>query len=161
MTNDIYEEKLYSKWMSLVLGSVTTIFFILGGYEILAGIEWDEPLPVWFWPVMALLFLGLTINFLKLTIKMDHDGLKVGYGLLKSKVSWHEIEDSYLDETSTLWYGGWGVRLGRGGGNWRTVYNVIGGPRVVISLKDGLIREIVFSTKNPERVIKTIERHAM
>jgi hypothetical protein len=34
------------------------------------------------------------------------------------------------------------------------VYNVVGGPRIVLSLKRGRFKEFVFSTKNPEEVIK-------
>ena len=75
------------------------------------------------------------------------------------EVLWENIEDCYIDEASAIRYGGWGIRLGRVDGKWRTVYNVIGGPRVVVSLNKGWIREFVFSTKNPEKVMRTIDRH--
>jgi len=154
-----YTEKIFCKWMFLILGSVTAVFSFLGAYEIMIGWGWTEPLPVWFWPLMALYMLGMTINFLRLTVKIDSEGLTVGYGLLKSKISWDEVEDCFLDETSSLWYG---IRLGRADGNWRTIYNVIviRGPRVVVSLKEGWIREVVFSTKNPEEVMEKIQYHS-
>lgn len=155
-----YTEKVFSKWMFLILGSITVIFSFIGAYEIMIGWQWTEPLPVWFWPVMALFFLVITINYFRLTIKIDHERLTVGYGVSKSKISWDNIEDCYLDETSSLWYGGWGSRLGRVDGKWRAVYNVIGGPRVVVSLKEGWIREVAFSTKDPEEVMEKIEYHS-
>jgi len=37
------------------------------------------------------------------------------------------------------------------------VYNIIEGPRVVLSLKSGRFRE-VFSTKRPEEVIKVVRQ---
>jgi hypothetical protein len=36
------------------------------------------------------------------------------------------------------------------------VYNIIGTPRVVLSLKTGRFREFVFSTRNPEKVLSII-----
>ena len=154
-----YTEKVFCKWMFLILGSVTAVFSFLGAYEIMIGWQWTEPLPVWFWPLMALFLLVITINFLRLTIKIDSEGLTVGYGLLKSKISWDRVKDCSLDEDSTLWYG---IRLGRADGKWRTIYNVIviRGPRVVVSLKEGRIREVVFSTKNPEEVMEKIQYHS-
>ncbi len=153
-----YTEKIFCKWMFLILATVTAVFSFLGVYEIMIGWQWTEPLPVWFWPVMALFLLVITINFLRLTIKIDSENLTVGFGILKKKIPWDKVKDYYLDETSSLWYG---LRLRRADGKWRTVYNliVIGGPRVVVSLKEGRIREVAFSTKNPEEVMEKIEHH--
>jgi hypothetical protein len=155
-----YTEKIFSKWMALTLGLVTSVFAFLGVYDIVVGWGWTEPLPVWFWPLMAVILFVITINFLRLTIKIDSEGLTVGYGLYKSNISWDEIDDCYLDETSSFWYGGWGLRIARIGGKWRTVYNSVGGPRVVISLKDGWIEEVVISTRNPDEVMEKIEHYS-
>ena len=38
------------------------------------------------------------------------------------------------------------------------VYNIIGGPRVVLSLKKGKFREFVFSTSDPQRVIEIVKQ---
>jgi hypothetical protein len=80
----------------------------------------------------------------------------VGYGIFKRTTFWENIERCYLDEVSSIRYGGWGIRIGRVKGRWRLVYNVIRGPRVVLSLKKGWFREFVFSTKNPEEVMKIV-----
>jgi len=154
-----YTEKIFCKWMFLILGSVTAVFSFLGVYEIMVGWQWTEPLPVWLWPVMALFLLVITINFLRLTIKIDPENLTVRFGIFKKKIPWDKVEDSYLDDTSSLWYG---FRLRRADGKWRTVYNliVISGPRVVVSLKEGKIREVAFSTNNPEEVKRKIEQYS-
>lgn len=152
-----YEETVFSKWMSMMLGSITTIFFLIGIYDIFFGWNWSEPLPSWFWLGMSLFMLAITINFLKLNIKIDSESLKVGYGIFRKKISWERVEDCHIDERSALRYGGWGDRFTRVDGKWRSVYNVIGSPRVVVSLKNGLIREFAFSTRNPEEAMEAIK----
>ncbi len=154
-----YEETIFSKWMSTMLGSITTIFLLIGIYDIFIGWNWSEPLPNWFWLGMSLFMLAITINFLKLKIKINSEGLKVGYGIVRKNISWERVEDCHIDETSALRYGGWGDRFTRVNGKWRSVYNVIGTPRVVVSLKKGLVREFAFSTRNPEETMEAIERH--
>lgn len=160
LDNEEYTEKIYSKWMTLTLGSVTAVFAFLGVYEIIIGWGWTESLPVWFWPLMAVFLFVITINFSRLTLKIGSEGLKVGYGLFKNNISWDEIDDCYLDETSSFWYAGWGFRIARMGGRWRMVYNSVGGPRVVISLEEGWKEEVVISTKNPDEVMRKIEYHS-
>lgn len=154
-----YNEKIFTKWITFILGTISAVFLILWTYELFIGWTWTEPPSSWFWLVMFLFFLGLTINFKNFTINIDHEGITVGYGMLKTEIPWERVEDCYIDEASTLWYGGWGIRVGRIKGKWRTVYNVIGGPRVVVSLNEGWVREIVFSTKKPDRVIRTIRKN--
>lgn len=156
---DTYEEKLFSKWSTLLLSVITVILFFLYLYQISEGPIGTDPAPDWFWLVMAVFLLAVTINFGILTIKIDPEGILIGYGIFKKRISWNRVEDSYLDETSALRYGGWGLRITRVGGRWRSVYNVVGGPKVVVSLNKGWIREVVFSTKDPEKVMKTIDRH--
>ena len=153
---DTYEEKLFSKWSTLLLSVITVILFFLYIYQISEGPIGTDPAPDWFWLVMAVFLLAVTINFGILTIKIGPEGILIGYGIFKKRISWNRVEDSYLDEASAIRYGGWGIRLGRVDGKWRTVYNVIGGPRVVISLNKGWIREYVFSTKDPNEVMRTI-----
>ncbi len=154
-----YHESLFSKWSTLILFSITVIFFLLYFYQIIVGPIGTDPAPNWFWFVMAVFMLAITINFRRLSIRITSAGLTVGYGIYKKRIPWKNIEDRYIDEASAIRYGGWGIRLGRVDGRWRTVYNVIGGPRVVVSLKKGWIREVVFSTENPEEVMKTMDRY--
>ena len=42
-------------------------------------------------------------------------------------------------------------------GEWVLVYNVIGGPRCVLKLKEGKFKKFVFSTKNPEEVVNVVK----
>ncbi len=152
--DNIYEEKIFSKWITIILAAFTVGFLFVLVYQILVEPIGTRPAPNWFNLLMSLLFLGLTINFSRLSIKMTPQSIVVGYGIFKHTIPWKDVEDSYLDEASTIRYGGWGIRIGRFKGKWRLVYNVIGGPRVVLLLKKGRFRELVFSTKKPEEVIK-------
>lgn len=89
---------------------------------------------------------------------MTSRSIVVGYGMFKRTIFWENIERCYIDEVSSIRYGGWGIRIGRVKGRWRLVYNVISGPRVVLGLKRGVFREFVFSTKNPDDVMRVV-RH--
>lgn len=159
MSVDRYEETIFSKAMTLVLGVGTTIFFLMWIYDLFIGWTMFDPLGSWFWLILFVFFFVLTLNFSRLNIQVNHDGIRVGYGVLKKKIFWEQVKDCHIDETSVIWYGGWGIRLARIKGNWRIVYNVMRGPRVVVSLTNGWIREVVFSTTNPKKVIATINQH--
>ena len=153
-TENIYDEKIFSKWMTAILAVLTTSLLFVLLYQIIVGPIGTRPAPNWFFLFMFLLFLGVMINFSRLTIRMTHRSISVGYGIIKHSIIWENVEDCYLDEASTIRYGGWGIRIARVKGKWRLVYNVIGGPRIVLSLNKGRFKEFVFSTKNPEEVIK-------
>ena len=155
---NIYEEKIFSKWITVILVSVTVGLLFVLVYQMLLEPIGTRSAPSWFFLIMFLLFLGVTINFCRLTIRMTHRSLSVGYGIFKRTILWENVENCYLDEASTIRYGGWGIRIGRVKGKWRLVYNVIGGPRAVLSLKKGRFKEFVFSTKNPEEVMNVVKQ---
>lgn len=58
---------------------------------------------------MALLFLFVVMNFKTLSITMTSRAIVVGYGIFKRTIPWEAIERCYLDEVSTIRYGGWGA----------------------------------------------------
>jgi len=153
-TKNFYEEKIFLKWTAGLLTVITGVFLFLLFYQILVGPFGTNPAPDWFFLFMFLLFLGVTINFSRLTIRMTPGYISVGYGIIKHLTLWENVEDCYLDEASIIRYGGWGIRIARVKGKWRLVYNVIGSPRIVLSLKRGRFKEFVFSTGNPEEVMK-------
>jgi len=157
-TDNLYEEHIFSKGITGILVVVTVGFLFVLVYQILVGPIGTPPAPNWFFLLMFLLCLGLTFNFSKLSIRITPQSVNVGYGIFKHIIFLENVENCYLDEASTVRYGGWGIRIGRVKGKWRLVYNVIGGPRTVLSLKKGRFREFVFSTKNPEEVMKVVKQ---
>jgi hypothetical protein len=157
-TENLYEETIFLWVFAAILSAFTSIFLFIVVYQILVGPLGDNPAPNRLFALMALLFLGITINFSRLSIKMTSRSAIVGYGICKRTIPWEDIERCYVDEASSIRYGGWGIRIGRVEAKWRLVYNVIGAPRVVLSLKSGWFREFVFSTKNPEAVMTIIRQ---
>ena len=151
---NLYEEAIVLWVFTALMGLFTAVFLFLVLYQILVGHAGDNAPPNWFFLLMALLFLGITATFSKLRIKLTPRSVVVGYGAFKRAIPWENIERCYLDEASSLSYGGFGIRIGWVKGRWRLVYNVIGGPRVVLSLKRGWFDEFVFSTRNPDEVMQ-------
>lgn len=157
MEENIYEETVPAKWMTITFAGITILLFSILLYQVINGPIRAEPAPNIAYLGLTLLFLGVTLNFRKLKIRIDSEDITAGYGIFKNTISWNKVEKTYLDEASTARYGGWGLRIGRVKGNWRIVYNVVSGPRVVVSSKKGTFRELVFSTKKPEEIMKIIE----
>ncbi|RZN40355.1 MAG: hypothetical protein EFT35_02970 [Methanophagales archaeon ANME-1-THS] len=154
----LYEETIFLWGLTALLSIFTAVFLFLIVYQVLVGPLGEDPAPNWFFLFMSLLFLFMAINFRALSIKMTARSVIVGYGIFKRTIFWDNIERCYVDEVSSIRYGGWGIRIGRVKGKWRLVYNVIGGPRVVLSLKRGRFGEFVFSTRNPDEVMRVV-RH--
>jgi hypothetical protein len=101
--------------------------------------------------------LGVTINFSRLIIRIRPYSISVGYGIVKYIIPWENIESCFLDESSAIKYGGAGIRITREEGKWKLVFSVVGGPRVVVSLRKGRFKEIIFSTEHPQDVMKIIK----
>ena len=157
--NDSYEEILFSKISTIILSVVTLAFFLIYIYQITVEPTWAEPLPNWFWLLMTVILLAITINFSRMKIKIDNEGIFIIYGIMKKKISWKNVKDCSVDEGSPVKYGGWGQRFWRVKGNFRIIYNIAAGDRIVISLNSGFVREIVFSTRNPKEVMKIIKNN--
>ncbi len=156
--NKIYEEKIFSKLLTGIFAIIPTIILVLIIYQALIEPIGARPAPNWFLLFLFLFFVGITFNFSRLTIRATSNSINVGYGISKHSILWNNVTDCYLDKTPIRSYGGWGIRLGKVKSRWRLVYNVIGYPRVLLLVNKGKFREFVFSTKNPEAVIKVIRQ---
>ncbi len=157
---NLYQERILSRWTVVIGTVVTAVMLFMLIYQIIFGPVGDRPAPNWFFLIMFLLFLGITINFSFLRIAITAHYLIVAYGVFKRMILWREIENCYLDDASILNYYGWGIRIGRVRGKWRLVYNVIGSPRVVLTLKTAGFKEFVFSTNQPDKVMAIVKRQA-
>ncbi len=153
----IYEEKVFAKGMTAIMAPFAAIFLFLMMYQFLVGPIGDKPAPSWFFLIMFILFLGLTINFSRLGIRITDQSITVGYVIIKRKIPLENVEDCILDEASAVRYGGFGIRMTRVKGKNRLGYITIGTPRCVLTLKKGKFKEFAFSTKNPEEVMNVIK----
>jgi hypothetical protein len=155
---NLYQERILSRWTVVIASAVTGAMLFMLIYQIIVGPVGDRPAPDWFFLIMFLLFLGITINFSLLRITITTDSLNVAYGIFKRTIPWREIENCYFDNASIINYGGWGIRIGRVRGKWRLVYNVIESPRVVLTLKTLRFKEFVFSTNQPDKVMAIVKQ---
>jgi len=156
MQGTLYEEKIYSKWNILIMSIVVLALLVSLVWQMVAGPVGTRPAPNWFFVGMILFFLAIGINFATLTIRVNMQGIMVGYGIIRHHIPWSNIAGCRLDKASAVKYGGWGIRLGWADGKKRLVYNILGSPRVVIEKRQDSHPEFVFSTRNPEGVMKAI-----
>ena len=156
----IYEEKIFSKWMTAIMAPIAALMVFLFFYFALTSPTSTDPELTWlkwYFLIMCLFFLGVTINFIWLIIRIGPYSISVGYGIIKYTILWENIEGCSLDESSALKYGGAGIRITREEGKWWLVFSVIGGPRVVVSLRKGKFRTVIFSANHPQEVVKIIK----
>jgi hypothetical protein len=154
----LYEEQI-SVWIfRAILGFISAVFLFAALYQVLIGPIGENPAPNGFYILMALLFLALAITFSTLRITLSPRSIVVGFGIIKRTIPWELIERCYVDEVTSLRYGGWGIRIGWVRGKWRLVYNIIGAPRVVLTLKRGRFKEFVFSTRHPDEVVRIVRQ---
>ncbi len=156
MRGTLYEEKIYSRWNILIMGIVVLALSAALIWQVVDGPLGTRPAPDWFFVAMILFFLAIGTNFAVLTVRVTMQGVSVGYGIIRHHIPWSNIAGCRLDRTSAVSYGGWGIRLARVDGKKRLVYNIIGGPRVVVEKRQGSYPEFAFSTRNPEEVMKAI-----
>ncbi len=152
----IYHEKFAAKGFIAILSPIAALMFIILLYHLF--IESAEPFLLWtlFYLTIVIVFLLLTINFATLSITMTTEAITVGFGLIKRKTLLANVAGCAPDDVSSINYGGFGIRIAKIEGKKRLVYNTIGTPRVLLSLKEGKFPEFVFSTKSPEEVINVI-----
>jgi hypothetical protein len=115
---------------------------------------WVEPIDGWFLLGESLLMAAVTVfvyQFRRLEIIMTYQGITIKFDRIKKFIPWTDIE-SYRTITANKFLnsGGWKIRLGRSG--WYVMYTVIGKPRISLKLNSGKIRELLFSTANPQKV---------
>ncbi len=96
------------------------------------------------------------INFSRLTIRITSQEITIRYGAFGYTQLWSNVKDLIFDDTSIIKYWGWGIRIGRFGGKWRLIFNIIGKKGVLLQLNQGRFREFVFSTNSPEEIIKIV-----
>lgn len=159
--DNIFEEKIFAKGITAILGGISLIFLFLIYYNEFVETILDEVDLFWFYLGMFLLFLGITLTFFQLVIRITHEYILVGFGLIKKKIMFENIMDCRVDERSNMRYGGFGIRISRIEGKWVLVYNLLKSPRIVLSLKEGKYKEFVFSTKNPEEIIVIIKKYIL
>jgi len=120
----------------------------------------NEPGLGWMFVAEFVIMFSLAIllrQFSRYELVLTPEGINIKFGRIKRMIPWMEI-DSYNVITSgtPLNSGGWKIGLGKNG--WYSMYTVINKPRVVLQLNTGKIRQVMFSTGQPEAVAGVIKR---
>lgn len=153
-----YSEKLTSSLTTFLFIDLTVIFLLLFG--------WRLPIAGWTFFTGLFLFLGLLflfyiINYRELRIRISQEDLALRFGLVRWRTALDNIQTVELDE-SPWWikYGGAGVHFARVAGTYQAYYNFLDGPRIRVVLKEkqGPVQALVFSTRQPEKVLETLQR---
>lgn len=153
----IYEERIFAKVIGGLFGVISIIMLIVLLYQINTGALGDSPEPRILFLIIFIIFFILTLNFSRLIIRISFQSITVGYGIIKKRIPWENIEDCEVDKTPAIRYGGAGIRTARVKGEWVLVYNVVGGSRCVLKLKEGRFKRFVFSTRNPEEIVNIVK----
>lgn len=154
-SDHLYEEQISSKITTGVFITFTTLFMIIfscqflgSGYFVLTLISFS----------LFLFFLFYSLNYRSLTILITSSSVEIKFGIFSRIACWESIEDCHIDGVSMWRIGGAGIHFTRIRGKWRAMYNFLEYPRIVLTLKKGRIREVIFSTRNPERVLTIVNQ---
>jgi len=162
-SDEVYREKipfLVGKLVVVLMIGLTALFLGLFFYQLLAQPVGERPAPNWYYLVMFLVFLIISIlvvNFWELKVSATSQTITIAYGKIKYTIAWQNVKSYYQDTNTGLAYGGWGIRVGFARGKSVLVYNVIGYPRIVLELYEGKFAQFAFSTRQPEAVMDIVQ----
>jgi Ca2+/Na+ antiporter len=154
----IYSEKLQSNKTEALFVGLTVVFFLvfmwrmsLGSLDVLGAV----------FLAFFVMFLFYSLNYRTLVIQISATALRLKFGILSWRVALDNIENCRLDELPTLMrQGGAGIHFMLIRNRYRASLNFLEYPRVVVALKKkiGPVRDISFSTQQPDEIIQVIKR---
>jgi len=109
----------------------------------------------------SLFCLFYTLNYRTLIIWLTPETVQLRFGLFTWKIAMDNIDDCFPDQTSLWRIGGAGIHFSPIKRRYRAMFNFLEYPRVVVALKEkqGPVRDIAFSTQQPEQVLAFIRGH--
>ncbi len=101
--------------------------------------------------ILIVFFAFITLNFARLSINVDSEGIRVRYGIIRETIPWNEVISSEPTTGKLRMYGGFGIRLGV---DRSLAFTTSTGTAIRIVKRKGL--PFVVSTKNPEKLSEII-----
>jgi len=155
--NILYTERVSSNRTEALFLTLTIIFLLLFIWHVtVSGLD-----------ILAAVFLGFSsfflfcsVNYRTLVIHITSEFLKLTFGIFTWRVPLDNIAEFRLDEIPLFMkYGGAGIHFMLIHKRYRASLNFLEYPRVVIALKRkaGPVRDISFSTRRPEDVLRLIQ----
>ena len=158
MTRDPnYEEKVTSKRTEVLFVLLTLMFLLLFAWRVTA-IGMGVSTIVFF--CLFGMFLFYSLNYRTLVIRITAVCVELKFGIFTWSILLDTIAECYLDNTSLWRISGAGIHFTFIRKKYRAMFNFLEHPRVVLLLrkKKGPVREIAFSTRRPEKVIRMISK---
>ena len=109
----------------------------------------------------SIFFFLYVLNYWTLKITNTDEILQLNFGLIRWRTDLNNVKAIGLDDSPTLIkYGGAGVHFAFVKGIYRAFFNFLEFPRVLITFreKQGLVQALVFTTRNPDKVIGLIQQ---
>jgi Ca2+/Na+ antiporter len=158
ITNDdlIYHERVTSKRTEGLFLALTILFFLLLIWRVNAG-SLDILAAVFF--CLFGFFLFYSVNYRTLIVRLTSESLKLTFGIFTWTVPLDNVEECRLDDIPVLMrMGGAGIHFMSIRKRYRASFNFLEYPRVVVALKRkaGLVRDVSFSTRRPDDVLRSI-----
>ncbi len=147
-------------WLLVLFGLLACRFAYVLLYQLFIVPIGDRLAPDWFWGLMTAIYVAMFFvlrSFRRLTLEITETYISVGFGPFRRTISWERIAGVRRDGRSPLAYGGIGLRVARRRGGRIMAFVDFRNPRIVLELRGGKLQELVFSTRNPERVQRIIE----
>ncbi len=154
----IYTEKLQSNKTEALFVGLTVVFLLMFVWRMSTG-SLDVLGAVFL--AFFVMFLFYSLNYRTLVIQISATALRLKFGILSWRVPLENIEGCRLDELPTMMrQGGAGIHFMLIRNRYRASLNFLEYPRVVVALKKkiGPVRDISFSTRQPDEIIRLIQR---
>jgi hypothetical protein len=159
--NQIYEEKISSNWTQALFVALFLIFGMLCVFRVRAH---NSDLLGILFGCFAGLFLFYVVNYRTLIIRLTPERLVLKFGIFTWRVSLDNIDDCRLDDQipPIVNYGGAGIHFIMYHQRYRVSFNFLEYPRVIVAFKKkvGPVKDISFTTKKPDEVIRLIRAAA-
>jgi hypothetical protein len=158
MTDEIlHNEKISSNKTEALFLALMLLFLMLLIWRVNA-VSLDILAVIFF--CFFIIFFFYSVNYRTLMIRLTPASLKLKFGIFIWTVPVDNIQECSLDELPVIMkYGGAGIHFMMIRKRYRASFNFLEYPRVVIAFKCnvGPVRDISFSTRQPEEVIRLIQ----
>jgi hypothetical protein len=152
-----YEERLSSRGTEALFVVLTILFLGLFGWRTAArGFDGIAAVLLAF----AGFFLFYSLNYRTLRIQITPQTIRLSFGLFTWRIPIRDVESIRPDDVSIWRIGGAGIHFTWIRRRYRAMFNFLEHARVVLGLKRkrGPVRDIVFSTRHPDEIIRLVER---
>ena len=155
MNTAIYTEKVSSKRTEVLFVALTFLCCVLFAWR--AFVVGIAPSTIILFCLFSL-FLFYSLNYWVLVIRVTPRFIELRFGIFSWSIALDSIEHCYLDDASLWRITGAGIHFTCRRKRYRAMFNFLEHQRVVLLLsrKKGLVREIAFSTRQPDEVMRII-----